>query len=745
MHFQRSRFLTGTLAKRFWLSLLVPVLFGATNGPMVGDWPEWRGPNRDGASRERNLPDKWSLGGENLAWKAPYGGRSAPVVLGDHLYLQNSAGEGATQQERLMCFNADTGKLLWERRFNIFQSDVPPHRVGWASPAADPETGNVYAFGVNGTLLAFSSAGKPLWERSLDEEFDLFTTHGGRTTSPVVDGNLVIVKAASSTWGTLGNRSIRLIALDKRSGEIVWVSTPGGRPFDTDYSGPIIARINGTRLLITGLGDGGIHAVKVETGEPVWHFLMSKRAINTAPVLNGTTVIASHGQENLEGNEMGMLAAIDATAKGTIPMSQAKWTDKGFIGEFSSGIVDGDRYLQVDNGANLFAFDVVTGRELWKQNLGTIQKASPTFGDGKIYVGTEAGKFYILRPHADRCEILSEVEMPISQQGIYNERVPEPVVASAAIARGRVYFVSSDTLYAIGKKARVPAQPAAPDSPPPPGTPSWVQVVPTEVTMVAGQTTNFRARLFDEHGEFLREEKASWELNGLKGAVEDGKFTTTAGPVGQAGLIKATVGGIAGEARVRVVPPLPWNETFDSYAVNTVPAHWLGAAAGRYQVVELDGAKVLAKAPNETLFKRMRVFLGPTDWSNYTIEADVRAPEKRRQMGDAGVTAQRYTLVLFGNNQQLELYSWQPETKRNVEVPFAWKPDTWYHLKLRVENTLDGKARIRGKAWPTAEPEPEGWLIDHVDSIPNLQGSPGLFADATYGVFFDNLKVTANQ
>jgi len=442
---------------------------------------------------------------------------------------------------------------------------------------------------------------------------------------------------------------------------------------------------------------------------------------------------------------MGMLAAIDATAKGNIPMSQAKWTDKGFIGEFSSGIVDGDRYLQVDNGANLFAFDVVTGRELWKQNLGTIQKASPTFGDGKIYVGTEAGKFYILRPHADRCEVLSEVEMPISQQGIYNERVPEPVVASAAIARGRVYFVSSDTLYAIGKKARVPAEPAVTDAPPPPGAPAWVQVVPTEVTMVAGQSANFRARLFDEHGEFLREEKASWALDGLKGTVEDGKFTTASGPVGQAGLIKATVGAITGEARVRVVPPLPWTETFDSYAVNTVPAHWLGAAAGQYKVVELDGGKVLAKAPNETLFKRMRIFLGPTDWSNYTIEADVRAPEKRRQMGDAGVTAQRYTLVLFGNNQQLELYSWQPETKRNVDVPFAWKPDTWYHLKLRVENTLDGKARIRGKAWPTAESEPEGWLIDHIDPIPNLQGSPGLFADATYGVFFDNLKVTANQ
>jgi len=140
----------------------------------------------------------------------------------------------------------------------------------------------------------------------------------------------------------------------------------------------------------------------------------------------------------------------------------------------------------------------------------------------------------------------------------------------------------------------------------------------------------------------------------------------------------------------------------------------------------------------------MRIFLGPSNWSNYTVEADVRAPEKRRQLGDVGVTAQRYTLVLFGGAQRLELFSWQPETTRTVSVPFAWKADTWYHLKLRVENTSDGKTRMRGKAWPRDAAEPQAWLIDRVDAIGNREGSPGLFGDATFGLFFDNLKVTPN-
>ena len=159
----------------------------------------------------------------------------------------------------------------------------------------------------------------------------------------------------------------------------------------------------------------------------------------------------------------------------------------------------------------------------------------------------------------------------------------------------------------------------------------------------------------------------------------------------------------------------------------------------------LEGGKVLQKAPDNTIFKRLRAFIGPTDWSNYTVEADVRAPTKRRQMADVGITAQRYTLVLYGNAQQLKLEPWEPETQRTVTKPFTWKADTWYHLKLRVENMPDGKVRARGKAWPTGDAEPGDWVIDKVDPIGNRQGAPGLFVDAEFGAYVDNLKIVANQ
>ncbi|MGH9790486.1 MAG: PQQ-binding-like beta-propeller repeat protein, partial [Candidatus Acidiferrales bacterium] len=194
-----------------------------------GDWPEWRGPNRDGVSAEKNLPEKWTLDGENFLWRVPYGGRSAPVVWGNRVYVQNSSGTRENLQERVMCLDANTGKVLWERKFNVFLSDVPPHRTGWASPSVDPETENVYALSVGAMMMAFTKDGKPLWERSLTEEYGQITTHGGRTVSPVIDGDLVIVSGASFSWGANAGGSHRFYAFDKRTGETVYVTQPGGR------------------------------------------------------------------------------------------------------------------------------------------------------------------------------------------------------------------------------------------------------------------------------------------------------------------------------------------------------------------------------------------------------------------------------------------------------------------------------------------------------------------------------------
>jgi outer membrane protein assembly factor BamB len=721
------------------------------------DWADWRGPTRDGHSYEKGLPEKWSKQGENLLWKAPYGGRSTPIVMGDRLFVFNSAGDGATMQERVLCLNVDTGKKIWEYRFNVYSSDVATRRIAWSSPVGDPATGNVYVFGAADELVALSNDGKLLWNRSLTDEYGAWTTHGGRTASPIIEGDLVIVSTISEGWSDHGPRGHRFYAFDKRTGETVWISKPGGRPYDTVYPTPVAATINGMRLLFVGGADGAENALKAQTGEPVWNYPMTKRGINNCAVVKDSTVFASHSEENYDTNEMGMLVAIDATGKGKLDKSKIKWSITGFRGGYSSPVIDGDRLYQLDDSAVLNAFDLNTGKKLWEKALGITQRASPVLADGKLYVGTETGKFYILKPSAEGCQVLSEVELePLDNIETKTEAgddliaANEQVIGSVAISRGRIFLASTKNIYAIGKKTKSPALPAEPEkmeNAPADAGVAYVQVVPADLAMKPGETAKFRVRLFDDHGRLIREESngssGAWELEGLKGTAQNSQFTAAADAGTQAGKLKVTIGGVSGFTSVRVIPP-SFAENFDSYPVDSLPKYWINAVP-KYAVKELDGGKVLQKNADNPAFQRARSFFGPTDLSNYTVEADVRATEKRRQMGDAGIVAQRYQLTLFGNNQRLEMTSWQIEPARTIKKPFQWKKDAWYRLKLEVVNLPDGKARVRGKAWAVADAEPAEWALEYVDPIAHKRGSPGVFAYAPSEVFFDNIKVTPNK
>jgi outer membrane protein assembly factor BamB len=747
-------------SRRLFTLVAVSLVVPAAALVRGADWPDWRGPARSGASAETALVNAWSPAGQNLAWRVPYGGRSGPVVFGDRLYLQNTSGAGEMEQERLMCFNADTGQLLWEHRYNMFTSDVPAHRIAWSSPVVDTATGSVFAISGNGLAMSLNKDGKLLWERSLAEEYGMWTTHGGRMSTPIIDGDRMIVSGLVFGWGQTASPAHRFIALDKTNGQTIWVSAPEGRPTDTIYANPYVADVNGVRMFFSGGSDGAMHALKIATGEPVWHWDVSKRGLNTAALMVGPDVIVTHSEENLASNEMGMLAAVPAASKGTLTDKDARWIVRDVQAGYGSPVSDGERIYVADNGGILFAFDVKTGKQLWTEKLGTIQKSSPVLADGKLYVGTENGKFYIIRPHADKAEILDSDQLG-------TEDIPEPIIASPAVARGRVYVVTMAAMYALGPKgvpgAGSAAGRAVPGSepgsgnrstpgPPPAGEAASILVTPTDLIVKPGEPASLTIRAFDASGRSVTAPaQATWTLEGLKGAVENGRFTADAAGGAQAGVVKATVGALSATSRIRVIPPLPWTFDFED-GREVPPPHWVNAT-GKFAVRDLDGSKVLVKlAENPFAFaKRCRPFFGGTEFSDYTIQSDVRAMERRRQMGDIGIVAQRYELVLFGTHQRLELQPWQPETQRTARVEFKWTKDAWYTMKLEVQNMGGGKVRARGKVWPKGEAEPAAWTIERIDPIGSARGAAGLYADAPSQagggseLYYDNIRVFANK
>jgi len=137
--------------------------------------------------------------------------------------------------------------------------------------------------------------------------------------------------------------------------------------------------------------------------------------------------------------------------------------------------------------------------------------------------------------------------------------------------------------------------------------------------------------------------------------------------------------------------------------------------------------------------------MGYSNLSNYTITADVRGARTNAKMPDIGLLAQGYALDLQGENQTLQIRSWVPQQRMAKSIDFAWQEDTWYTVKFKAA-VEGGVAVLRAKVWIRGEEEPQAWMLEATDDVPNTQGSPGLYGNAKDAeLFVDNISVTANN
>lgn len=766
----------------------------------AGDWSNWRGPELTGVSRERGLPSKFSANpkaeGSNVLWRAAGGGISTPIVQNGRVYIINKTGKDETQQERVQCFDADSGELKWEHKFNVFLTDIVADRLGWTHMCGDPETGNVYAHGTQGFLIAFDKDGKVLWKHSMTEEYGRISGYGGRLVSPTVDGDLVIVGMLNASWGELTIGGTRLVAFDKRTGDVVWWASGGYRPVDTFYSCPVVAVIDGQRLVLSGGGDGCVHAWKVRTGEKVWSYKFGDGAVNVTPVVQGNLVYIGHGEEN-DNNTQGRVICVDAgEVKGGKP--KLVWQVDGIKAKYASPLLhEGKLYIANEVGV-LFCLDAKNGEHLWFRTdpntgaklpgyqYGKNTKGSPVWADGKIYITEVDSRFHVLQPGDSGPKELANVFLR-GKGGVATE-----LNGSPAIAEGRIYFLTNFDLWCIGNKdakAEADKVPAGPkEAGPAAGAKAaFIQVVPAEVGVNPGAEVEFKAYAFDEAGRSLGEVEAEWKLAGqlppvypigltappppkgaqpppaLKGelSAKSGKSTklTVAkppmAPPLQFGRVVAQVGDVSGHSRVRVAPTVPFKADFSKVPAGRAPSGWVNTA-GKFSVAKLpDGGYVLRKRNDNPspLVARAHAYIGLPDLTDYTIEADVQGSQVGKDMPDIGLDANRYTLLLTGNTQQLRLISWDALPRIDKTIAFPWEPGKWYSLKLTV--SIDGdKATVRGRAWPRDAGEPKEWTVEVEDSTPNKEGAPALYALATgiggptkpgTEVYFQNVKITPNK
>ena len=708
---------------------------------LAGDWASWRGPDQNGVSQETDLPATWSADGENLVWSRAWVGRSTPAVFDGRVCANGRAGVGVDEREVVACWDAADGTQLWDHSFSITNTTVPFNRVGWGSVTGDPETGYLFAMNVDGHLNAFDRDGTIVWSWRLAEDLGRASGYGGRTSTPVVDEDRVVLSIIGGYWGDYGGPPRhRYFAFDKRTGAVQWIATPGGTVFDMNtQSVPIVAVVNGQRLLIDGNADGHIYALQARTGETVWSFNLSKRGINVSPIIDGTTVYAAHSEENVDQGTMGRVVAIDSTGTGDVTATHEIWrVNELAVGFSSPTIKDGTLYL-IDNSANLLALGADDAVELWSHSIGTVGKSSPVWADGRLYVTEVNGRVHILEPSAAGVTVLDSEEISVDGE----ERSAE-IYGSFAPAYGRLYFTTEAGIYAVGNTS-TPFRPRAVNrslgTEVPAGDIAQIHVVPAELILSAGDTATFQVKAFDANGRSLGTREGRWSVDGLVGATvsSDGMLSTSAEANNHGGKVMAAVGSFTASAQVRVFAPLPWSEGFE----NGRPAFWIGGGP-RLSAEDVGGERVFKKSPSPTGLHRHAVYLGPADMSGYTIQADMMASEWRRRRPDLGVINSGYTLDLRGNLQRIQVQSWAAELRIDETVDFSWEADVWYTLKLRVDIESD-RALVRGKVWQRDTPEPSEWTVNTEDPKPVRAGSPGLIAYSPIDIFIDNVRVMENQ
>jgi hypothetical protein len=772
------------------------------NEAPASGWYDWRGPFQTGVSLEKGLPDK--LDAQKPLWTADFPGQSAPVIANGKLYIMGYLGEGPDLQEGVGCFDAETGKMLWKQLFNDFLSDVVYLRYANSCPAIDPETGNVYIQNSSGIFAAFTGDGKPLWKHSMMEEYGRLTFPNNRTASPLIDHDLVITRGITAAWGAYGPPGDRFYAFDKKTGELVWSSSPGLLPQDNTFTHPWLSYLNGKRVFYSACGDSSLVCVNARTGEPLYHTAVAKAGakggINSSVIEYKGNIVVTHMSENIDTSDVGRVAAfkIPSDIKPPSPVVGQDIDDKTLeqwrnpAGSLaSSPVLVGNRIYLVAESGDLYAIDADSGNTLWKKQLGIEQRqSSPFYADGKLYIamyiaaasqsaggadssGGETvgnGELFVIKPGDTDAEILSRTVLVGKCYG------------SPVGYNGKVYMQTEKKLYCFGKKGNNPGLAPAPAEQPFPtaGEKKKLQIIPYEIFLNPGQTQKFRIRALDANGftadDNVDPKTVQWAQfipptalvkSVIKGSFNaDGVLTADQENVPSAGQFSATLGDLKGFFKGRVLPGLPLKQDFESYELNQdtskppppavpntlepptpfayPPLPW-NAARFKFEIREKDGNKALVKTIDNKRLQRGMVFINRPDLSNYTMEADVLTEGNKRKMSEIGLINQRYLINLKGNAQVLEVTSNQELFKQSV--PFKVTPNVWYHLKTRVDLAADGSGTIRAKAWKKDEPEPDAWTIEVPNKNANQEGSPGLysFTPQEQRAWIDNIVVTPNK
>ncbi len=416
-----------TLTKGCRLLALTIFLFGWVLSVARGDdWPQWRGPQRDGKSTEKGLLESWPQDGPPLAWQAKGLGRgyASVSVVGDRIYTLGLKG-GQT----MFALDANDGRLVWETA--VSEQDQPPN----CTPTVDGD--RVYGVTFQGTLACCSTQdGSLIWKKNFGRDFGGQMMSGwGYSESPLIDGDVLVC--------TPGARSAMLAGLNKLTGDVLWKTEmpaeTGNKGQDgAAYSSVVISEAAGIKQYVQLVGRGVI-GVDAATGRLLWGY--NKVANGTAncptPIISGNFVFASTGY----GDGGSVLLELQATGRGQITPREVFTYAANEVQNHHGGMILIDNYLYMGHGHNNgfpLCLDLRTGREVWRPGRGAGSgSAALSFADGHLYFRYENGEMALVEatPTAYRLKGKFKIASNLDRSW------PHPVIAN-----GKLYLRDQDVL-----------------------------------------------------------------------------------------------------------------------------------------------------------------------------------------------------------------------------------------------------------------------------------------------------------
>ena len=400
----------------------IPTMLHAT------DWPQWRGPNRDGISQEKGLLKEWPKDGPKLVWQVKDigAGFSTPAIVGERIYVL--ANEG-TNNEFVEALSVSDGKKIWSTTIGKVGNpdQKPSYPAARSTPTVDGDS--IYALGSDGDLVALeASTGKLKWKKNLRTDFGGVPGRWAYAESPLIDGNTLVCTPGGST---------AVVALNKKSGDVIWKAVvPGGEP--AAYASAMVIKSGGVRQYVQML-EKGLVGIDAKSGKVLWR---SNKTVSKFGATIPTPVVFDSEVYSAGSGSGGALVRLRA-GDGKVEAEQVYFSAK--LPTAIGGAVKVGDLLFGTGATGLVCSDFATGEIKWEDRA--LGPASICYADGNLCLHGENGEVALVAAASDGYHEKGRFK-PADQPNHGSAKA----WAYPVIANGKLYIRDAGTLWCYNVK-----------------------------------------------------------------------------------------------------------------------------------------------------------------------------------------------------------------------------------------------------------------------------------------------------